>query len=63
MLLLFSFVLVLISLTFRVQVEQCSCSLHLDRYFSLGFFDTLAPGYGYTLCCTSLWIRASAKCL
>uniref|UniRef100_A0A0E9RJZ4 Uncharacterized protein n=1 Tax=Anguilla anguilla TaxID=7936 RepID=A0A0E9RJZ4_ANGAN len=26
-------------------------------------FIILVPGYGYTLCCTSLWIRASAKCL
>uniref|UniRef100_A0A0E9VW61 Uncharacterized protein n=1 Tax=Anguilla anguilla TaxID=7936 RepID=A0A0E9VW61_ANGAN len=26
-------------------------------------FNTLVPGYGYTLCCTLLWIRASAKCL
>uniref|UniRef100_A0A0E9RCH0 Uncharacterized protein n=1 Tax=Anguilla anguilla TaxID=7936 RepID=A0A0E9RCH0_ANGAN len=26
-------------------------------------FNTLAPGFGYTLCCTSLWISASAKCL
>uniref|UniRef100_A0A0E9WK42 Secreted protein n=1 Tax=Anguilla anguilla TaxID=7936 RepID=A0A0E9WK42_ANGAN len=26
-------------------------------------FNTLVPGFGYTLFCTSLWIRASAKCL
>uniref|UniRef100_A0A0E9PL12 Uncharacterized protein n=1 Tax=Anguilla anguilla TaxID=7936 RepID=A0A0E9PL12_ANGAN len=26
-------------------------------------FIAPVPGFGYTLCCTSLWIRASAKCL
>ena len=63
-----NFIATFIRLSHQIDLQGpssylCGHSEHLELYFPLGSLSALVPGSVYALCCTSLWIRASAKCL